>query len=405
MVSVEHLPPKDEMIGILSSLAGYGAATKDAVQIIDVGTAPFLEYFKTELFSDYIEKGGATCRFFEGSAGSGKTHIIRLIENIAAEEGYIVCYIELTANLQFSDWDQITKTILENMYIVRNGQQIKRFPEILSAIKRSPDNHPDALKNLKNVQLSHPSFQNAIQSAINRSITLDKASWEMLRRYLIGEKVRVADFRKHGLKRIKKSVTKNNAEQVLNTVLNAIHYMGLKGTVIIFDETDRSWISQRRPVPRKVQIAANLIRRFIDACSTGEIKGTIAIFAVLPNFIQNCADCYPALGQRLELDRHYLDAISWRWPLLTTNEANEILNKVEDPLVQRQIFLKEAIEKFYHIVEYCGGDLTNLRPELEQRAKKEMEQRAGEEYKRAIIKVLAESSLMRIEKMDGNQRG
>lgn len=401
MLSVEHLPPKDEMIGILSSLAGYGAATKDAVQIIDVGTAPFLKYFKTELFSDYIEKGGATCRFFEGSAGSGKTHIIRLIENIAAEEGYIVCYIELTANLQFSDWDQITKTILENMYIVRNGQQIKRFPEILAAIEHSPDIHPDALQN---VQLSHPSFQNAIQFAIRRS-TLDTVSWEMLRRYLLGEKVLVADFRKHGLKRIKKSVTKNNAERVLNTVLNAIHHLGLKGTVIIFDETERQWISQRRPIPRKVQIAANLIRRFIDACSTGEIKGTIAIFAVLPNFIQNCADCYPALGQRLELHRDYLDAISWRWPLLITNEANEILNKVEDPLVQRQIFLKEASEKFYHIVEYCGGDLTNLKPELEQRAKQEMEQWAGEEYKRAIIKVLAESSLMRIEKMDGNPRG
>jgi len=41
MVSVEHLPPKDEMIGILSSLAKYGVATKDAVQVIDIGTASF----------------------------------------------------------------------------------------------------------------------------------------------------------------------------------------------------------------------------------------------------------------------------------------------------------------------------------------------------------------------------
>jgi len=217
--------------------------------------------------------------------------------------------------------------------------------------------------------------------------------------------VPVSNFKKCGLKRIKKSVTKNNAEQVLNTVLNAIHYLGLKGTVLIFDETDRSWTSQRRPVPRNVQIAANIIRRFIDSCSTGEIKGMIAIFAVLPNFIQNCMDCYPALGQRLESHRDSIDAISWRWPLLTTNEVNEILNKVEDPLMQRQIFLEQASEKFYRITDYCGGDLTNLRSDLEQRAKQEMEQRAGEEYKRAIIKVLAEMSLMRIEKMGDTRRG
>jgi len=129
----------------------------------------------------------------------------------------------------------------------------------------------------------------------------------------------------------------------------------------------------------------------------------IAIFAVLPNFIQNCMDCYPALGQRLYRD--HIDAISWRWPLLTTNEVNEILNKVEDPLMQRQIFLEQASEKFYRITDYCGGDLTDLKTDLEKRAKQEMEQRAGEEYKRAIIKVLAEMSLMRIEKMGETQGG
>ncbi len=244
------------------------------------------------------------------------------------------------------------------MYVVRNGQPIKRFPDILASVENDSAMHPDSLKE---IQLSHPSFQNAIQLALHRS-KLDTDSWEILRRYLIGERIAVAEFKKHGLKRIKKSITKNNAEKVLNTVLNSIHYLGFKGTIIIFDETDqdRNWLSQRRPVPKRVQVASNLIRRFIDACSMGEIKGTAAIFAVLPNFILDCAECYPALGQRLELFRENGDLISWRWPLLTTNDANEILSKVDNSIMQRQVFLDQASEKFYQIVEYYGGDLERI---------------------------------------------
>lgn len=395
MIQDDHLPPRDEMVNILASLSGYGAAKKDAVHIIDVGTSSFLDFFNKEIFSEYLERGGSTCRFFEGPAGSGKTHIIRLIENIAAREGYVVCYLELTADLQFSDWDQITKTILENMYLRFNGRSIKRFPDILAAVEGTSYANE---KGLKEIQLSHPCFQNAIQYALHHS-TLDQESWDLLRRYLLGEKILVSQLKKQGLKRIKKPITKNNAEQVLNTVLNAIHHIGLKGTVIVFDETDRSWVSQRRPVPKKVQVAANLIRRFIDSCSIGEIQGTIAIFAVLPNFIRDCADCYPALGQRLELHRDVSNTVSWRWPLLTTNEVNEILYKVDNPIQQRNVFLNLAIEKFYRLVEYYGGDTGGLKDEFKKQGNQEMEKWAGEEYKRAIIKVLAELSLMRIEKI------
>ncbi len=394
MIQDDHLPPRDDMISILASLSGYGAAKKDAVQIIDVGTSSFLDFFNKEIFSEYLEQGGSTCRFFEGSAGSGKTHIIRLIENTAAREGYVVCYLELTKDLQFSEWDQITKTILENMYLQFNGRVIKRFPDILASIEGTP--HANE-KGLQEVQFSHPCFQNAIQYALHHS-TLDQESWDLLRRYLLGEKILVSQLKKHGLKRIKKSITKNNAEQVLNTVLNAIHQIGLKGTVIIFDETERSWVSQKRPVPKRVQVAANLIRRFIDSCSIGEIQGTIAIFAVLPNFIRDCADCYPALGQRLELHRDDATILSWRWPLLTTNEVNEILSKVENPLEQRKVFLNLAIEKFSRLVEHYDGDTDGLDDEFLKGGNLEMEKWAGEEYKRAIIKVLAELSLMRIEK-------
>ncbi len=73
MLTVEHLPPKEKMIGILSSLAGYGSLQqKDAVQIIDIGMTSFLNYFKKEIFTDYMRKRRFDLSFFEGRQAQGR---------------------------------------------------------------------------------------------------------------------------------------------------------------------------------------------------------------------------------------------------------------------------------------------------------------------------------------------
>lgn len=384
-----HLPPEDKVYTILCELASHGVATKEAAEIIDIGTDQFIDFFENEILNDYIEHGGTTCRFFEGQAGSGKTHILHLIESIALNKGYIVCYVELTNDLSFSEWDMITKNILEKMSIKVDGHIIKRFPDILAALERTKTINKDGLIGM---QLEHPCFQNAIQKAIHRT-TLDSESWNLIRSYLLGEKVLVSQFKSHKIRGVKKSLTKNNAEQVLNTTLNAIQGLGIKGTVIIFDETDRSWmLSSRKSVPRKVQVAANLIRRFIDGCSSGDIRGTVGIFAVLPNFIRDCSACYPALGSRLMMQHEHFQKIGWRWPLLDTNSVNSLFIDVEDPVMQRRIFLEEAKKKFKNLVEYCEGDFGSTDQKFTVAGNEELEKNSGENYKRAVIKTLAECS-------------
>jgi hypothetical protein len=389
------LPPKNEIRSILASLA-YGTATEENAGVLDVGTQDYLNYFERELFSEYIEQGGATCRFFEGMSGSGKTHTLRLIERMALQSGYIVCYIELRQNQNLTEWDQVVRHILEKMKVLINGKEIKKFPEILAALEGASWITP---WKLDEVSLEHPSIKKAITYALRRS-DLKAEEWECIRQYLMGERKTVAEFKKHGLKGIKKSITKNNAEQSLNTILNAIHYLGMKGVILLFDETDRTFTSQRDPIPKKVQMAANIIRRFIDACSAGQIKGTCAIFAVQPNFIRQCAACYPALGQRLNFNMDDLGILAWRWSLLGTNSVNVLLNAVDDPSMKKQVFFHEMIKKFAGLVEYCDGDMENIESFFEQEGANELVKNAGDEYKRAVIKVLADCSLIRIERAD-----
>ena len=386
------LPPKEEIQTILASLA-YGTATEENARILDIGTDKYLKYFEKEIFNEYIEQGGATCRFFEGMSGSGKTHILRLIERMAVERGYIVCYIELRQNQNLTEWDQVVKHILEKMKVSINGKEIKKFPEILAALEGTSWTTPGKLDE---VSLEHPCIKKAITFAVRRS-KLKPEEWDCLRRYLMGEKIPVTELKRHGLKGIKKYITKNNSEQSLNIILNSIHYLGMNGVILLFDETDRSLTSIRDPIPKKVQMAANLIRRFIDSCSAGDIKGTCAIFAVQPNFIRQCAACYPALGQRLNFNMDKLGMLAWRWSLLETNSVNALLNKIDNPSMKKQVFFHEMKKKFAELVEHCDGDMENIETYFDEEGAQELEKNAGDEYKRAVIKVLAECALIRIE--------
>ena len=97
-------------------------------------------------------------------------------------------------------------------------------------------------------------------------------------------------------------------------MLSGLSRLGLPGTLLLFDENESSFFARKSPT-RKLRTAANIMRRLVDGCTTGNLIGTAAVFAVLPNFLNECAHQYPALGQRLEMPalRH---GIAWRWPVL-----------------------------------------------------------------------------------------
>lgn len=55
--------------------------------VIDVGSDAFVSCFEHEILNGLVQHGGATCRFFEGSYGAGKTHLLRLLGETARARG------------------------------------------------------------------------------------------------------------------------------------------------------------------------------------------------------------------------------------------------------------------------------------------------------------------------------
>ena len=370
---------KQEMEAIRNTLeimAGYGLSQTETVDLFDVGNEQYLTYFEKEVLDDFILNGGSTCRFYEGAYGSGKTHLLQLLNRLALKRGMVVAHTDLTQATSLEDWHVITKFILENMEADIAGEHVRSLPEILATLGR---HKMFDLEALRTALLPHAGFRNAMAYATQISGT-SEAAWYKLKDFLLGNKVGVTEFRNLGLVGIKNPLTNRNAELVLKTVMGGLYFLGFTGTMLLFDENEKTLISNRAIPTKKMKIGANFIRRLIDGCTNGNLIGTSVIFAVLPGFLENCAMTYPALGQRLQFFRG-LNKPAWRWPVMPV----ELVNSIKDP----EDFLNQMIIRIEPLVKDLGGEFKDFREKALEAGQEVLERNAGSGYKREIIKVLA----------------
>lgn len=369
----------------LENMAQSGLPTHRTIRHLDVGTRGYLEYLETEVFEDLIGRGGATCRFFEGAYGAGKTHLLRLIAETGLDQGMAVAWTDLSQALSLEDWRSIVQHVLQNLEVRLGNETVRSFPSILQALRRSGQANVAALRAAR---LPHAGFHRAMLYAVETD-GFDDDAWLRLRNFLLGQKVLVTDLRRNGIHGVKDPLTVRNAEQALASVLAGLYHLGLPGTLLLFDENERTLAAGRESIPTKVKVAANLMRRLIDGCTTGGLVGAMIGFAVLNNFLTECARVYPALGQRLRMPRGENQTPAWRWPVLPVGAVSSAPGPDE--------FAELAIERLVQIVQDCGGQTTGLAEAMAVLAARVLEENAGTGYRRMLMRGLASLAIQRLE--------
>jgi len=374
-------PPAPAVVrAALEQVAQYGVLGHTAAELLDVGTAPFLAHIEREVFGDLVAQGGATCRFFEGSYGSGKTHLLRLLGDRAAARGLAVVQTELSRDLGLEDWSLITQHILERVEVTSGGVIVRSLPDILSTWGQGGLSGVAALRR---AHLPHAGFRAAMLRAVG-----EPELAAPLRAYLRGERIGAAQLKRAGIDGVKEPLSRRNAEQVLNTALSGLYHLGLRGTILLFDENERTLVPGRAAFSKRLQTAANVMRRFIDGCTTGGIVGTVAVFAVLPGFLEQGTRLYPALGQRLEMWRDADTPPAWRWPVLPI----EAVGTTPAP----EAFLAGIAARLVDLAAAAGAATDGLADALHAAGQAVLAEHAGEGYRRPLMRRLAALTLERI---------
>jgi hypothetical protein len=344
-------PDPDQIIAALEQVAQSGEPAPGTARLLDVGTEHFVNYFEEEVLNGLIVGGGATVRVFEGSYGTGKTHLLDLLHDLGVRRRMAVVRTTLSDALSLSDWRLVTQHVMQNIELTANGETARSLPRVLDMLARSG---PVDASALTTGALPHPGVARGMELLANGK-NLGSEGRQLVHRFLLGERVTVSDLRKAGATGVRNPLSTRNAEPVLKTALSGLIRLSVPGTMLLFDENEHTFSFQRGTPPKKVVAGANLLRRLIDASATGGLTGCVAVFAVLPGFIQQCALAYPALGQRLHVPSGEVKA-GWRWPVLRL----DLVGSMSEP----RTFLAEIVKRFEQLASHCGMSSNDLEHRL-----------------------------------------
>lgn len=303
---------------IIHSLAESGQPPKLGASFLNVGTDSLLDrlrgdYLETHLTAFEGSDGSGACKWIEADYGNGKTQFLRCTQEIAWELNYVTAFVELSQDECPLDrpervYGAVARSVQAKPLTasdVDRGrgldvalQQLldRLFPGVLSGVP-SDDLRSQAVEwvqsTLANTPVESTSFARAASQHLLGRLGGDDEKSRIAALYLRGEPLPAAELKSIG---IYEKLDKASGFRLLRSMCQLLQRSGLAaGTVLLFDEARRS-LSLMSTKAQKV--ACENLLTVINKCNSGDLPGTLFLYAVMPEFFTDFATAYPALQQR-----------------------------------------------------------------------------------------------------------
>jgi len=303
---------------ILHSLAESGQPPKLGARLLNVGTERMLNRLRTDYLETILvpyegQDGGGTCKWVEADYGNGKTQFQRCMQEEAWDLDYVTAFVELSQDeCPLDRADRIYGAVARALQAkpltpadIDRGRGIERaleqlldrkFPHVLTGI---PDEelkeqaHVWVETSLRSTPVESTAFVTAAVKHLLAKLNGDEPISQLSATYLRGEPLPAAELKRMG---VYEKIDKSNGFRMLRSMCQLLQRSELAaGTVLLFDEARRS-LSLMSSKSQK--IACENLLSVINRCNSGELPGTMFLYAVMPEFFTRFADAYPALQQR-----------------------------------------------------------------------------------------------------------
>lgn len=300
---------------VLRSLETSGQPPKWGAGLINVGTDRFLRTIDEEYLSDHLlpidgMDGGGACKWIEADYGNGKTQFLRCVQELAWQSNYVTAFVELSQDecpLDRIDriFSSIAKAIQPPPQALSDIDRVKGLDNtILQLVDQA---HPDAmaggtpqsdlliqwLDQLSAVPVESPAIATAAACLVRSVMNGDSSKEQIARAFLRGDLLPAAELREVG---VHEKLDKASGFRLLRSTCQFLQRAGLtNGVILLFDEARRS-LSLMASKAQKT--ACENLLSIINKCNSGDLPGTLFLYAVMPEFFTDFATNYVALQQR-----------------------------------------------------------------------------------------------------------
>ncbi len=298
---------------IIRKLGESGIPPTRGLEAYTVGMDSLLGTLESEYLKGYLRDGGSSFKLVVGEYGSGKSHFLYRLRDIAWENGYVVSRTELSpkecpydnqlkvyqaiiGNLIYHDPDpniadtQGIEAFLENHFF--HTMRMLGIEQVMTSIGLDV-RVKMWLETILRFKVESPSYRHAVYFYLQAAAEENEAKKRVIGAWLRGEAVAMKDVREFSItERIDRSV----AFKMLRSLAQLVHELGYAGLALLFDEGDRM-VSIGSS--RTEKVACDNLREVIDRCAGESLPSTLFAYAVPPYFVTNIAPQYEALSQRI----------------------------------------------------------------------------------------------------------
>jgi hypothetical protein len=298
---------------IVRKLGESGIPPARGLEAYTVGLDSLLETLENEYLRGYLKDGGSSFKLVVGEYGSGKSHFLYRLRDIAWQNGYVVSRSELSPKeCPYDNQLKVYQAVVSNLIFhspdpnVEDAQGIESFLEshFFHVLATLGVEQPVTsigldlraklwLDTILRFKVESPSYRHAVYFYLQAVAEEDEPKKRLIGAWLRGEAISLRDVREFSItERMDRSV----AFKMLRSLSQLIHEFGYSGLVLLFDEGDRMVsISSSRTE----KVACDNLREVIDRCAGESLPSTLFVYAVPPYFVSNIAPQYEALSQRI----------------------------------------------------------------------------------------------------------
>lgn len=294
---------------IVEVLGSTGTPPARGVQHFNVGNRSLLDALDQYYFSSYLQDGGGAYKMIIGDYGSGKSHFLYCLRDLAWSRGFAVAKVDLSpVETPYNDQRLVYAAVARNLIWheeeeeISDEQGLTRFlegtlqrfvgPPTLETLSHA--NYTGLVDTLEAAAVDSLAYKNAVLGYFDALIRGHESRLESLTRWLMGSTTTPDDTKILREIGVTGKITRPNAFRMLRSLVQVIRALSYSGLILLFDEVDRM-----ASIGGKAEkLATDNLREVIDR-TRDDLPGGMFVYAVPPQFINDVVPRYPALQQRV----------------------------------------------------------------------------------------------------------
>ena len=295
---------------IIEVLGSSGTPPTRGLKHFNVGNQSLLDALDSYYLSSYLQDGGAVYKMVVGDYGSGKSHFLYCLRDIAWERNFAVVKVDLSpTETPYNDQKRVYQAVANNIIWHEADEQIHDETGLILFLQRTVERivgnqlsletltaplYRGLIDTLEATSVDSPAYQTAVIAYFDSFIRQQHDRIDSLTRWLTGENTSPTDTKILREVGVTGKITRPNAFRMLRSLCQIVRALSYSGLVLLFDEVDRM-----ASVGGKAEkIATDTLREVIDR-TREDLPGAMFIYAVPPQFINDIVPKYPALQQRV----------------------------------------------------------------------------------------------------------